>query len=72
MAERLTDVTLEELFEKNVVYHRDCCSEVANVEKLDRAKKRYSDLVEYGDSSAVKKGLVDCQCVQSQTSRKRP
>ena len=54
MADRLTNVTPEELFEKNIVYHRGCYSETANVEKLERAKRRYSDSVEYGDSSVVK------------------
>ena len=54
MADRLTNVTPEELFEKNIVYHRGCYSEIANVEKLERAKRRYSDSVEYGDSSVVK------------------
>ena len=54
MADRLTNVTPEELFEKNIVYHRGCYSETANVEKLGRAKRRYSDSVEYGDSSVVK------------------
>ena len=55
LAERLSNVTPEELFEKNIVYHRDYYSEIANVEKPEGAKKRYSDSVEYGDSSAVKK-----------------
>ena len=55
LAERLSNVTPEELFEKNIVYHRDCYSEIANVEKLERAIKRYSDSVEYGDSSVVKR-----------------
>ena len=54
MADRLTNVTPEELFEKNIVYHRGCYSETANVEKLERAKRHYSDSVEYGDSSVVK------------------
>ena len=50
LAERLTNVTPEELYDKNIVYHRDCYSEIANVEKLERVKKLYSDSVEYGDS----------------------
>ena len=41
--------------EKNIVYHRDCYSEIANVEKHERAIKGYLDLVEYGDSSVVKR-----------------
>ena len=39
MSERLTNVTPEEQFEKNIVYHRDCYSETTNLEKLERAKK---------------------------------
>ena len=38
LAERLSNATHKELFEKNIVYHRDCYSEIANVEKLERAK----------------------------------
>ena len=33
LAERLTNVTPEELFEKNIVYHRDYYTEIANVEE---------------------------------------
>ena len=55
LTDRLTNVTLEELFEKSIVHHRDCYSEIANVEKFERAKQRYSDSVEYGDSSVVKR-----------------
>ena len=55
MAGRLTNVTPEEMSEKNIVYHRDCYSEIANVEKHERAIKGYLDLVEYGDSSVVKR-----------------
>ena len=41
LAERLTN---EELFEKNIVYHRNCYSEIANVEKLERAKKNVTQI----------------------------
>ena len=55
MSERLTNVTPEELFEKNIVYHRDCYSETTNLEKLERElRKRYSGSVEYGNSSVSK------------------
>ena len=72
LAERLTNVTSEKLFEKNIVYHRDCYSEIANVEKLERVKKRYSDSVESDQrvlvttrstSSFFDKALcIICQC----------
>ena len=55
LAERLTNVTAEKLFEKNIVYHKDYYSEIANVEKFERDKKCYSDSIEYGDSSVIKR-----------------
>ena len=55
MTDRLANVTLEELFEKSILHHRDCYSEIGNMEKFERTKQRYSDSVEYGDSSVVKR-----------------
>ena len=53
--ERLESTTAEELFERKVNYHDKCYSSFANVNKLDRARKRFAESINIGVSSVVKR-----------------
>ena len=54
--ERTTDKTAKELYESKVCYyHESCYSNLAYVGKLERAKKRYADSINSGESSVIKR-----------------
>ena len=53
--ERLESTIAEELFERKVNYHDKCYSFFANVNKLDRARKRFAESINIGESSVVKR-----------------
>ena len=53
--ERIESTTAEELFERKVNYHDKCYSSFANVNKLDRARKRFAESINIGVSSVVKR-----------------
>ena len=53
--ERTTDKTAKELYESKVCYHESCYSNLANVGKLERAKKRYADSINSGESLVIKR-----------------
>ena len=53
--ERLESTTAEELFERKVNYHDKCYSSFASVNKLDRARKRFAESINIGESSVVKR-----------------
>ena len=46
--ERTKSVTARELFDQHAQYHGLCYKSITNIEKVPRAKKRYSDSVETG------------------------
>ena len=54
-AGRVQGITAADLFAKKSGYHKSCYAEFANVGKLERAKKRYSDSIECGESSVIKR-----------------
>ena len=47
--ERTKSVTARELFDQHAQYHGSCYKSITNIEKVPRAKKRYSDSVETGE-----------------------
>ena len=44
--ERTKSVTARELFDQHAQYHSSCYKSITNIEKVQRAKKRYSDSIE--------------------------
>ena len=53
--QRTQNVTAQGLIDKHCQYHRTCYQNFTNVEKLNRARKRFSTSVETGDPSASKR-----------------
>ena len=54
-AELLESTTAEGLFKRKVNYHDKCYSTFANANKLDRARKRFAESINIGESSVVKR-----------------
>ena len=48
-------VTARELFDQHAQYPGSCYKSIPNIEKVQRAKKRYSDSVETGEPSISKR-----------------
>ena len=53
--ERLESNTSEQLFERKINYHDKCYSSLANVNKLDHARKCFAESINTGESSVVKR-----------------
>ena len=53
--ERTKSVTARELFDQHPQYHDSCYKSITNIEKVQRAKKRYSDSTETGEPSISKR-----------------
>ena len=53
--ERTKSVTARELFDQHAQYHGSCYKSITNIEKVQRAKKRYSDSTETGEPSISKR-----------------
>ena len=45
---RTKSITARESFDQRAQYHSSCYKSIANIEKVQRAKKRYSDSIEIG------------------------
>ena len=52
---RTENLTPKELLDNNAKYHESCYSSFANTVKLQRAKKRYNESIDTGESSIVKR-----------------
>ena len=53
--ERTKNVTAADLIEQNKRYHESCYANFANTGKLQRAKKRFYDSIDTGESSVIKR-----------------
>ena len=53
--ERTKNLTADGLIEQNTKYHESCYAMFANTGKLERAKKRYYDSIDTGESSVIKR-----------------
>ena len=51
---RISDMTAQQLVQNKSKYHKKCYSNFANSSKVGRAKKRYSDSIETGQTSFIK------------------
>ena len=50
--------TVEKLISNNGRYHKKCYASFVNTVKVERARKRFSDSIESGESSIIKRKLV--------------
>ena len=51
---RTTDHKAEKLISSNARYHKKCYANFSNTSKVERARKRFSDSIESGESSVMK------------------
>ena len=70
--ERTRGLNPEDLLAKNASYHKSCYPDIANITKIERAKKRYLDSIKSSQSSVVKRKASRLSSSTTQVEKDEP